>query len=276
MENIRQAVERAKSGHHPASPPQQALLFPHRREYSSKATRPTEIEPAHREITLSSTHLLSRRIIAHDKTDPRSRSFDMLRTQVLRAMDLKGWNILAVTSPTPGCGKTVTALNLALSIARQPERPVILADMDLRKPQIASCLGLQCEDGMLGVLDGRIDLASALVEARIGDHRLGILPAEMAIASSSEVMSSSQMAAMLGQLKQDYQSRTVILDLPPVLSGDDVIAILPRVDCVLLVVAAGLSTVPEIEECARHLQSADVVRVVVTKATDPTIKDYYY
>jgi len=189
---------------------------------------------------------------------------------------LKGWQILGVTSPTPGCGKTVTALNLALSITRQPERSVFLADMDLRKPQIASCLGLECEEGMLSVLEGRTDLASAFVEARIGDHRLGILPAEVAIPSSSELMASSQMAAMLEQIKRDYQSRTVILDLPPVLSGDDVIAILPRIDCILLVVAAGTSTVSEIEECARHLQAADVVRVVVTKATDPSIKDYYY
>jgi len=191
-------------------------------------------------------------------------------------MDLKGWHTLGVTSPTPGCGKTVTAINLALSITRLPERSVLLADMDLRKPQIASYLGLiKSEENLIGVLEGRFDLADALVETRVGNHRLTVLPTESVASNSSELMASDKMAAMLHQIKRDYQSRTVILDLPPVLSGDDVIAVLPQIDCVLLVVAAGSSTLSQIKECAKHLQSTDVVRVVLSKATDSGIHDYY-
>jgi protein-tyrosine kinase len=275
MENIRQAIERAKSG--PIAPsPQHARIFPARREPAPTADRLSPLDPAQRENLVDPQHLLARRIIAHDKTDPRSRSFDMLRTQVLRAMDLKGLHILGVTSPTPGCGKTVTALNLALSISRQPDRSVLLADMDFRKPQIAAYLGLDCDRGMLSVLEGRTEIADALLEARVGNYRLGVLPTETATSHSSELMSSGAMAAVLQQIKRDYESRTVILDLPPVLSGDDVLAILPQLDCVLLVVAVGMSTKSEIEDCARHLQATEVIKIVVSKSSDPNAQDYYY
>ena len=91
-------------------------------------------------------------------------------------MDLSGWKTLAVTSPTPNCGKTLTAINLALSMARQPDRQVLLVDLDLRKAQLASCLGLKCNEGVVGIIEGRIELHSAIVRARVGDSRLDVLP----------------------------------------------------------------------------------------------------
>src|SRR5262245_26272963 len=122
MDQIRQAIDRAK---------QTGPLL--------KEAKPSAGAPVHRiagagmvlapEVALSAAHLESNRVIAHDIADPRARSFDMLRTQVLQPMDMKSWQLLAVTSPTPGCGKTVVALNLALSIARQPDRQVLLVDM---------------------------------------------------------------------------------------------------------------------------------------------------
>src|SRR5689334_8428171 len=69
-------------------------------------------------IPMKASHLEAMRIVAHNKDDVRARSYDMLRTQVLQSMDANGWQFLAVTSATAGCGKTVTACNLALSIAR--------------------------------------------------------------------------------------------------------------------------------------------------------------
>src|SRR6185295_6238473 len=90
-----------------------------------------------RTLSLNAARLESRRIISYDVADQRSKSFDVLRTQILQEMDRKQWQILAVTSPTAGCGKTLTAINLAMSIARQPERAALLVDMDLRKPQVA-------------------------------------------------------------------------------------------------------------------------------------------
>ena len=77
-------------------------------------------------------------------------------------------------------------------------------------------------------------------------------------------------------LKKDYPSRTIILDLPPILTSDDVIAMLPQTDCVLLVAAVGTSKVAEIQECSKHLQSASVVRIMLNKVAEVSTDYYYY
>ena len=87
-------------------------------------------------------------------------------------------------------------------------------------------------------------------------------------------MSSRQMGNLLRDLRNDFQ--IVILDLPPILSSDDVIALLPQIDCVLLVAAVGLTKTSEIEECMGHLQQSQLVRVVLNKARDTKSTHYHY
>jgi Mrp family chromosome partitioning ATPase len=269
MENIRQAVERAKAAQPAASERPELARAPRVGGADASEARGGDFE-------VKGTYLHSKRIITHDNSDRRGKSYDMLRTQVLRAMDLKGWQFLAVTSPTPDCGKTLTALNLALSIARQPERSVLLVDLDFQKGYVASSLGLRCEGGVLGVLEGRTPLSSAIVQVSVNNHKLLVLPTERSTSGSAEWMASRAMSAMLKQIKKDYPSRIVIFDLPPMLTSDDVLAILPQIDCVLLVTAVGTTTISEIEDCKKHLQSADVVRVVLNKVPEADTKYYYY
>ena len=142
MDQIRRAVERAKGSY--AS------------DFSDPQFGPAPSQILAREVSLDSAYLESQRIIAHDVRDPRSRAFDMLRTQILQSMDLKSWQFLGITSATEGCGKSVVAINLALSIARQPDRSVLLVDLDLQKPQVANYLGLKSDRGVLNVLAGRV------------------------------------------------------------------------------------------------------------------------
>jgi len=276
MENIRQAVERVKA-HQSAASGQKSLAgsaVP-RLQSETDVGAACGNDAQNQEIELNSVHLQSKRIISYDITDPRSRAFDMLRTQVLQSMDLKGWKTLAVTSPTPACGKTLTAVNLAVSIARQPDRSVLLVDLDFRKPQVAACLGLKCDGGVLSVLEGRTTLSDAIIPARVGNLRFMVLPTASTI-RSSELISSRAMTAMLEDIKREYHSETIILDLPPILSGDDVIAILPQMDCVLLVAAVGTTTVSQIKECNKHLQSAEVVRIALNKVLETSTDHYYY
>jgi protein-tyrosine kinase len=266
MENIRQAIERAKG-----RPEQKSGIdFDVRRQQAMHG-----FSKERTEVELDSAHLKSQRIVAYDGQDLFSRSFDMLRTEVLRSMDLKGWNTLAVTSPTPSCGKTLTAVNLALSMARQPERQVLLVDLDLRKPHVAGCLGLKCEEGVLGVVEGRIGAASAIIRVRICTSRLEVLPTAPT-SNSSDLIGSSAMRALLDDVKGHGQSRIVILDLPPLLTGHDVISVLPQVDCALLVAAIGTSTVSEIKECNKHLQTTEVVRFVLNKVPESATRYNYY
>ena len=273
MEHIRKAVERAKDDRvggnlnmrqpHPPSDPHFGAVPP--------AAAPAVAQ----DVTLDAAYLESKRIIAHDIADFRSRSFDMLRTQILQSMDMRSWQFLGITSATEGCGKSVVAVNLALSIARQPERSVLLVDLDLQKPQVANYLGLNCERGILSVLAGRASLQDVLVQARIRNGQALVLPCESRTANSSAWIASRAMSALLQDIKRSFANWTVVFDLPPTLASDDVISILPRLDCVAFVVGAGTTTTEEIKECNKHLESAEIVRVILNKAEDGNASYYY-
>jgi len=269
MENIRQAIERAKVRIEQQSDFVPDIHFKQGTGLRGASEKRTEV------VELNLASLQSRRAVAYDGQDGRSRPFDILRTEVLQSMDLKDWKILAVTSPTPSCGKTLTAVNLALSMGRQPERQVLLADLDLRKPQIAATLGLKCRDGLLGVVDGSIEVDTAILEVRAGKSRLEVLPTAPA-ANASDLVDSSALIGVLRDLAVYRRSQTMILDLPPLLTSHDVISILPQVDCVLLVAAVGVSKLGEIEECRKHLQATSVVRFVLNKAPEATTTYAYY
>jgi Mrp family chromosome partitioning ATPase len=88
-------------------------------------------------------------------------------------------------------------------------------------------------------------------------------------------MASPTMTAIFQEIRRDYKNYTVILDLPPILTSDDVIAILPQIDCALFVAAVGQSTLAEIKDCNKHLDSTPVVQVIVNKSQDSATSYYY-
>lgn len=270
MDSIKQAVELARAAE---SAPRQGVGpapgFP-------EGSRSNPLEAQIRDVRLDAAHLEAARIIAHGTSSQHGRYYDMLRTQVLQEMDKKSWQFLAVTSPTAACGKSVTACNLAISIARLPGRAVMLVDLDLRKPMVANYLGLggSGSGGVLSVLEGRATLSSAILQASIGPSSLMVLPGSVSASGSSEWMASQTMSMLLQAIKRDFRSRIVIFDLPPMLLGDDVISILPRMDAALLVAGIGSTSVSDIKECQKHLQRTPVVRVVVNKVTE-TADSYY-
>jgi Mrp family chromosome partitioning ATPase len=88
-------------------------------------------------------------------------------------------------------------------------------------------------------------------------------------------MASSAMTGMFQEIKDQCQWRIVIVDLPPLLSSDDVLSVLPQLDCVLLVTAVGTTKTAEINETINLLQSTELVRIVLNKAP-PSKSAYYY
>lgn len=265
MDSIKQAIDLAKASESGAR--RGAVSTP-------DPARPSPSDPPFRKVELSEAHLERTRIVAHGVGTVNGRYYDMLRAQVLQEMDKNSWQFLAITSPTGACGKTVTACNLAMSVARMPERSVLLVDMDMRKPKVADYLGLRSDSGIVSVLGERRALASSLIEASIGPSKLLVLPGEVAASTSSEWMASQTMGTLLQTIKRDFRSRTVIFDLPPMLIGDDVLSILPRMDAVLLVTGVGTTSVADIKECQKHLRRSNVIRLVVNKVTD-SADDYY-
>jgi capsular exopolysaccharide synthesis family protein len=278
MERIKQAIEKVRSQHSGETrrvqshqDAQSALLKPRPSQAHD------ELENISYEYTrvakLQKKHLENNRIVAFDKNDPKSMTFDLLRTHVLQKMEENGWRTLAITSPTPEAGKTVVAINLAMSIAQQTNKTAMLVDFDLRRPKIGTYLGIPMEKSLNDLLDGTAELQDVLVNPDM--PRLVVLPTKSAVTNSSETLSSKKIADLIKDLRERYRSRIVIFDLPPVLVADDALALTPQIDCVLMVVANGMSTKSEIEDSLRHLPAANLIGTILNKA-EVEMKAYYY
>lgn len=225
-----------------------------------------------RVVQLNPAILERHRVVSFDKANPASRAFDMLRTRVMHKMDEMGWRTIAVTSPTPEAGKTVVAINLAMSIAHQTQKTAMLADFDLRRPKIGHYLGLPDGPSLNEVLQNDAAIVDALVNP--GLPRLVLLPASRPVENPSETLLSRRVANLVSELRERYESRVVIFDLPPLLHTDDAIAVLPKMDCVLLVVGNGMSPNAEVEESLHLIPRDKLIGVVLNKA-EVSEKTYY-
>ncbi|MEG0859608.1 MAG: CpsD/CapB family tyrosine-protein kinase [Pseudomonas sp.] len=225
-----------------------------------------------RVVPLRAEHLERNRIVAYNKNSNLSSSFDLLRTQVLQSMEENGWRTLAITSPTPEAGKTVLAINLAMSIAHHTTKTALLVDFDLRRPRVGASLGLSMEKSLNELLSNKAGLEEVMVNPTL--PRFVVLPTREPIPLSTELLSSPKVSNLIGELRDRYDSRICIFDLPPLLSSDDAITLLPKFDCVLLVVANGMNSKKEIEDCMYHLATANLVGTVLNKA-GPQPRSYY-
>jgi protein-tyrosine kinase len=215
-------------------------------------------------VMLDPDHLERNRIVAHDSNNLNAVAFDLLRTRVLHKMADNGWRTIGVISAEPEAGKSVVAINLAMSIARLPERTSLLVDLDLRRPSVMKYLGLKHNRSLKDMLQETCDFRDVLVYPQMTGFMVagsdGFLP------NSAEILASSVTERFIEDVKNRYQDRIVIFDLPPLFNSDDAIAVLPKIDCVLLVVANGMSCLKDIEECLRHLPAANLVGTVLNKA----------
>ncbi|MDB5661579.1 MAG: CpsD/CapB family tyrosine-protein kinase, partial [Cypionkella sp.] len=202
-----------------------------------------------------------------------SAAIDSMRTRTLQQMRSNGWRKLAITSPRPGCGKSTVALNLAFSLARQAELRVILLELDLRRPTLARTLGLRPEASFAEVLKGSAPFETAT--RRYGDN-LAIAVNLAPVRASAELLSGPAVAGILEAMISRYAPDVVIFDMPPLMVSDDAIAFLPRVDCALLVAAAEITSLKEIDHCERDIAAQSNVMGVVLNKCRYMEADYGY
>lgn len=192
-----------------------------------------------------------------------SADFDMIRTRILQAQKANGWRRIAITSPEPGSGKSTLALNLAFSLARQPEQHTILAEVDLRRPSLARALGLKQGYNFAAVLGGSEAFEDNC--CRIGPNL--ILTTNSGPARNpSELLQSQQASDVLDAIDTKFRPTITLFDLPPMLAGDDAMAFLPKVDATILVAAAEKTTLKQIDLCERDIASqTNVLGIVLNK-----------
>ncbi len=218
--------------------------------------------------------LLARnRVINGDGDKTGLTAYKMLRTQVLQRMNAKGWNALAITSPSAGDGKTLTSINLAISLARELHQTVLLVDMDLRNPSIHKYLGLKPGRGILGYLLDGLPMKDVLVNP--GIERLVVIPGGEPVENSSEILASAAVGKLVDEMKSRYPSRMVLFDLPPVLLTDDALSFAPHVDAFLLVLREGKTDRQQLEHAMELLQDVPILGTTLN-AAEVTSMPYYY
>jgi capsular exopolysaccharide synthesis family protein len=255
--------------------PQSAIRDPQsaiRNQYAP----PQTVEPrVARAEPLDPARLHPRLILLTEPQSPGCEQYRTLRTQIFHAAQQRPAQVIVVTSAVAGEGKTSTALNLALAIAQSKEKRVLVMDSDLRRPNIATYLGLHSEIGMGEVLSGQCDATSAVV--RLEDHGLYVLPVAREATNPSELLSSERLNEAIAELRQYFDF--IIVDTPPVVPFADARLLAGCADAVMMVVRAGAAPYHTVERAIEALPAGRVLGVVLNgaeQAEEPGYYDYYY
>lgn len=187
---------------------------------------------------------------------------------------LKG-NLIMVTSALPGEGKSFSAINLAISIAMELDRTVLLVDADVAKPSLPKYLGFQAEHGLLDVLrDDKRDLSSVILRTNI--EKLSILPAGKSHARGTELLASDAMDRLIADVANRYSDRLVLFDSPPILATSEANVLASHMGQIVMVVESEKTPKSALREALSRIEgTCDVVSIVLNKSATPTAGDYY-
>ena len=188
--------------------------------------------------------------------------YRLLRTRVIRAENGRPCRTIIITSPNKGDGKSLTAANLALTMAQDPTQRVLVLDGDLRRPSIHRLFGIAETPGLSDVLMGGASLEDALVT--IPDHRLTVLPSGLIPTQPAELLGSNGMRRLLDTLRTRFDR--VLIDMPPVEPLADVAIALAMADGLLMIVRAGVTPKPAIERALASIDGAKVLGLVLNDA----------
>jgi protein-tyrosine kinase len=185
-----------------------------------------------------------------------------------------------VTSAHPSEGKTFTAVNLALSIAAEQDKTVLLVDADVLKPNVLRTLNTKAESGLMEYLIGEVDdISEVLYQTNI--DKLKIIPAGRSHHLSTELLASKKMEETIREFSSRYADRVVIIDSPPMLGINESAVLAGFAGQAVMVVEEGKSKLNDIQKAVARLNPEMAIGFVVNKSTNSNADDtgyygYYY
>lgn len=215
-------------------------------------------EPVERQSALDIEHSL---VTFYRPTSTEAEAYRGVRTQLYFSTQGRGHQVIQVTSPNPGDGKSTLAANLAISIAQSGKR-VVLIDCDFRKPRVHKIFKLpKPEVGLASVMTGEAELMSAVQASEV--ENLSLMPCGPRPANPAELLTSPKFSEVLKMLRERFDF--VIVDTPPILAVSDPSAVAPRVDGVLMVFRMTKNARPVAERAREQLSAvgAHVLGVIV-------------
>jgi receptor protein-tyrosine kinase len=183
-------------------------------------------------------------------------------------------NLIMVTSALPGEGKTFTAINLAMSMASELDRTVLLVDADVQRPAVLDRLGLPRSKGLLDLLtDPSVALHDVLLKTNV--DKLALLPAGTAHAQATELLASDAMDRLLVDISSRYPDRVLVFDAPPLLASTESRVLATHMGQVVVVVSADKTPQASLMEAMRTIESCPLVYSVLNKTRRVGAGSYY-
>jgi non-specific protein-tyrosine kinase len=225
-----------------------------------------------RRVSLDPAVLEENRCVAFFPDYPELEYFRVLRSRILKSASNRDGRVIMVTSAHPGEGKTLTAINLAFTLAREYRQTVLLADGDLRNQTVHHRLGLPADGGLVDYLLEERSLPELITWP--GVEKLTLISGGRNIQGSSELLESPRMREMVEEMKARYPERYVLFDVPPVLAGADAMAFSSHADHIVFVVEAGRTPKTEITRALALLPREKIVGLVLNRQDRQSIPGY--
>lgn len=213
-------------------------------------------------------------VITLTKPDsPIAEEYRRLKSMLIRETTADFLNTIMITSSVEREGKSLTSVNLAITLAQEIDHTILLVDADLRKPMLHEYLGIEVKYGLSDYLTQDIDISEILIKTGIGN--LILLPAGHAVDNPVEVLSSEKMKALINELKHRYMDRYVIIDTPPILPFADAISLGSLVDGVIFVVMEGNAQRKSIENALNLVKDLKILGIVFNNASTENLDGHY-
>lgn len=211
----------------------------------------------------------NRIIVAIERSEDRAiaAAYGMLRTRLLHRLRAKGWSTVGVTSAGSRDGKSLTTINLSLSLAREKNNQVVLLDLDMCNPSVCHLLGISPLVELREFFQQPALAAHGLL-CSIGVDRLVIAGNTAPIPNSAELLASSRLDELLGLIKSAFSDPIILIDLPPIVSVDDALVVAPRVDALLLVGSEGVTHRAELSKALELAGTFPIAGLVFNRSTE--------
>jgi protein-tyrosine kinase len=268
MERLRAAIrERWHERPLLQQPPQPGRLK-HKRSVERHAPRATlsvtsERTPSIPAVRVRKATLERSLLVAAQPDNPEHEAYLGLQAAVLQCIDEEGLRVIGVTSPSEGSGKTLTAVNLAISLATMAGRPTMIVDFDLSAPQVHKLFGICPKAGLEDYLSNDVSLNDVLFSPSIDG--VAVLPARGGLKAADELMRSGRLATVLERIERDHSDAVVVLDLPSLNSTSDGQAFEALVDGMLLVVEDDVTEERDYRRALQSLSSEKLIGTVLNR-----------
>jgi protein-tyrosine kinase len=192
-----------------------------------------------------------------------------------RVVPIKHANLIMVTSSVPGEGKTFSAINLAMSIAMELDKTVLLVDADVARPSLPKVLGLSHGKGLLDVLKNKsIDLSEVLIRTNV--EKLSILQAGTQHSQATELLASAEMARLLDEISMRYTDRIIIFDSPPLLVTTEARVLATQMGQIVFVVNAENTLQRDVQHALATIEACPVKMMMLNQVRTTAQGAYGY